>query len=203
MRCISGKRYARVFPEPVSAWMKASESSARSCVIVAFWIAVGALRSSFVRRCVASVGERPRDVNVERPSRRGAFDGAVGAASSSGALELGIEEVGLDVKREEMISPWGFEEWAWSCGAGTVFCRFCGRVEISMVSGLLVIALPFVDEVSGTALAPPLENSSERCWDRFLAMSLSFQRPPLKTAEGFNGVSGSEKFHEHPIICHV
>lgn len=30
MRWMMGSRYARVFPEPVSAWRKASESSARS-----------------------------------------------------------------------------------------------------------------------------------------------------------------------------
>ena len=112
-----------------------------------------------MRRCAASARERPRDVNVERPSRRGAFEAAVGAVSSTGALEVGSEEVGFDVKSEEMISPWGFEALMCSCGAGAVFCRFSGRVEISLLSELFVTVLLLVDKTNGTALAPPLENS--------------------------------------------
>ena len=76
MRCNIGKRYARVFPEPVSAWIKASESSRRSCVIAAFCIAVGAVRERFCVRWVERKGERPREVNGDALAGRGAFEGS-------------------------------------------------------------------------------------------------------------------------------
>jgi hypothetical protein len=98
-----GRRYARVLPEPVSAWMKASESSARSCEMADFWMAVGEVRESFDRRWVASTGESPSEVKVCREFRRGAFDGVARGISppwsSAGALE-----VGLEVKRDDTTS---------------------------------------------------------------------------------------------------
>ena len=94
MRWTMGSRYARVLPEPVSAWMKASESSTSSCVIAAFWMAVGALRESFVRRWVARVGERPREVKVSRSEDRGALEGVGGGMSLERGSFVGAAVVG-------------------------------------------------------------------------------------------------------------
>ena len=82
MRCNIGNRYARVFPEPVSACMKASESSRRSCEIAAFCIAVGAVKERFCVRWLERKGERPREVNGDALAGRGAFEGS-GAGTCS------------------------------------------------------------------------------------------------------------------------
>src|SRR6185436_233223 len=44
IRWITGSRYASVLPEPVSAWMKASESEEMSWGTATCWIEVGASR---------------------------------------------------------------------------------------------------------------------------------------------------------------
>ena len=96
MRCNIGKRYARVFPEPVSAWMKASEFSRRSCVIAAFCIAVGAVRERFCVKWLERKGERPREVNGDALAGRGAFEGSGGGTSSvCVCVEVEDFEVGL------------------------------------------------------------------------------------------------------------
>lgn len=96
MRCNIGRRYARVFPEPVSAWMKASESSRRSCVTAAFCIAVGAVRERFCVRWVERKGERPREVNGNALAGRGAFEGSgAGICSVCVCVEAEDLELGL------------------------------------------------------------------------------------------------------------
>ena len=77
-----------VFPDPVCAWMKASESEERSSGMAAFWMAVGALRRSFVVRWAESAGERPRVVKVAEPSERGAFVGAWSTAGGAGGVAV-------------------------------------------------------------------------------------------------------------------
>lgn len=105
MRCNIGKRYARVFPEPVSAWIKASESSRRSCVIAAFCIAVGAVRERLCVRWLERKGERPREANGDVLAGRGAFEGSgAGTWSICVCVETEDFELGLYVKREETTS---------------------------------------------------------------------------------------------------
>ena len=105
MRCNIGKRYARVFPEPVSAWMKASESSRSSWVIAAFCIAVGAVRERLCVKWLERKGERPREAKEDALAERGAFEGSgAGLCSVCACVEAEDFELGLYVKREETTS---------------------------------------------------------------------------------------------------
>ena len=94
--------------------MNASESSLTNCEIEDRCIAVGFSSSSFVSRCAASVGDRPKDVKVSRPSTSGAFEGSTGEIPEASAAVSGAEEgLGLYEKSDEITSR-GF----------TAFCVF-------------------------------------------------------------------------------
>ncbi len=157
MRWTMGSRYARVLPEPVSAWMKASESSTSSCVIAAFWMAVGALRESFVRRWVARVGERPREVKVSRSEDRGALEGVGGGMSLERGSFVGAAVVGgLEEKREETISLGGLFE----------FCL--GRDVVRSSSfGLLTGRMPLVSGSLATVRTALLPVKGPDVWIRW------------------------------------
>jgi len=117
IRWTIGRRYANVFPEPVSACRKASLSSFISCGTVFFWMAVGAFISSFVARCWATRRERPRAWKFSASSDSGAFDGVAGSASSTTAgCSKSVMAVGFDVKRLDEIWP-VFMAWLGAFGA--------------------------------------------------------------------------------------
>lgn len=75
--------------------------------MVAFWMAVGAVRERVWRRWVERPGERPREVKLCRLEGRGAFEGLVEVSRpSEGLKRMGLEVVvGLDVKRDDTMAP--------------------------------------------------------------------------------------------------
>ncbi len=175
--------------------MKASESSFSSWVMVDFCMAVGTLRESLVRRWLARVVERLREVKVSRSEDRGAFEGMGGGKSSEGFPSTGGAVVeGFEEKREETTSCVGL------CGFGlgrgmvepSIFCLLAGCVPSISVS--LTTA--------GTALLPV--NGPDVVilwpwyWDLFFAVNLSFQRPPLKIGFAPSMPSPIEKFINMP-----
>lgn len=92
--------------------MKASVSSFSNWVMASFCIAVGVLRWSEVSRWDAIFGSRPREVKCDAPSGRGALDGERSEGSCFGCGTAAALAVGLDVKREEMISVLVFAGFA-------------------------------------------------------------------------------------------
>lgn len=69
-----------------------------------FWIAVGALSESLVRRWVEMTGERPRVVKLLSSEGRGALEGSVIESSSGLDFEGWDVEEGLKLKIEETTS---------------------------------------------------------------------------------------------------
>jgi hypothetical protein len=98
-----GSKYAKVFPEPVSACMNASVLSFNSAGIATFWIAVGALMASLFVRCAAIEGVSPSVVKLSCSLVSGAFEGSTGLGSKDlDSVSIAVLELGLEVKREEM-----------------------------------------------------------------------------------------------------
>lgn len=164
-------------------------------MIVDFWMAVGALRESLVRRWVASTGERPREVKVSRSEDRGALDGMGGGASSVGFASVGGAVVeGFEEKREETTFCVGLFK----------FCLECGTVDPSSF-GLLAGRMPLDSgslTTAGTALLP-VNGPADWIfwpwyWALFFAVNLSLQRPPLKTVFVPSMPSPMEKFNNMP-----
>lgn len=169
-------------------------------MIADFWMAVGALRESFVRRWVARVGERPREVKVSRSEERGALEGVGGGTLSEGFPSgWGAVVEGLEEKREETTSAVGL---LGSClGRDMVdpssFCLLAGCVPL--VSGSLTTV--------GTALLPVKGPDVWifSPWYRalFFAVNRSLQRPPLKTVFAPNIPSPMDKFISMPSSAMV
>jgi len=167
---------------------------------VDFWMAVGALRESFVRRWVARVGERPREVKVSRSEERGALEGVGGGTLSEGFPSgWGAVVEGFEEKREETTSAVGL--FGPCLGRDMVdpssFCLLAGCVPL--VSGSLTTA--------GTALLPVKGPNVWVFWPwyraLFFAVNRSLQRPPLKTVFAPNIPSPMDKFISMPSSAMV
>lgn len=147
-----------------------------------------------MRRCVASCGERPREVNVWRELRSGALDGAEGVVSVEASLGGGLE-VGLEENKDETTS-WGGLEWeivvlltfCLLAGLAAVVASFRGDSCVGIVVGM-------TDEPEGASRDWSLlrRNSAP-----FLAVNLAFQRPPRKMAFDPMMPSSTAKFIKSP-----